>query len=471
MKFAQAIQTPSATTTTNGMVALEHTGHALVDLFFSIGASRNDMLGLQQKFAVALAEDKGIATKMLFWARDVRAGAGERDVFRNLLIALEQHDVDAVVANIDNIPFYGRWDDGWCLQTPKAKDAWMQLIKDTLFNQTDGFKLCAKWQPRKGPNAVALRKFMGLSPKAYRKLLVNSTDVVETKMCSQDWNNINYSHVPSVAAKRYQKAFNNHDPAGYSKYRDALASFDGSAKINASAIFPHDVVVGIRRGDQAVGQAQWDALPNYLGDNYILPVVDTSGSMSGATAGNSSVTCMDVALSLGLYIANKQEGAFHKVFCTFSCKPELQVLKSVAIADQMKEMKSASWGMNTNLEATFDLILKKATENKVPPEEMPKYIVILSDMQFDSCVKEPSDSAMSMIHRTYSLAGYEVPNVVFWNLNNRHNAPTKFTEAGTALISGFSPSILKSVLSCESLRPDDVMFNTLNDERYNRVVI
>lgn len=466
--FANAIQTPSMTTTENGMPALEHTGHTLTNLFFNIGSARNDRDSITKQFAKAFGEDPIIATKIMFWCRDIRSGAGERQTFRTLLQTLESMSWQTVVKNIHLIPKFGRWDDGWCLQTKPCKEAWMSLIAKTLRNQTEGYQLCAKWQDRKGPNAVALRNWMNLSPKFYRKMLVNDTRVVETNMCAQNWTNIQYNHVPSIAAKQYMAAFMKHDAAGYSAYKTSLTK--GEAKINASAIFPHDVIQGMKFGNKEVAQAQWNALPNYLGDDYILPVVDVSGSMD-CPAGESKVTCLDVALSLGLYIANKQQGAFHNVFCTFSEKPELIVLKNDTLYGQMHEMNSSNWGMNTNLEAVFKLVLEKATTNNVSQNQMPKIIMIMSDMQFDQCINEPNDTAFQMIQRMYSETGYQMPKVVFWNLDAKGNAPVSFKENGTALISGFSPAIMKPLLKCESITPWDVMCETINSERYNEVSV
>lgn len=466
--FAQAVAMPQVTQTTNGMVALTHTGSELTDLFFNIGSSRNNQDTAKMQFARAFGANPLLATKILFWTRDVREGAGERQTFRNLLVELEQMRPDVVVKNIALIPHFGRWDDLLALKSFAGRTAAFKLIAETLRNQRDGYQLCAKWMPRKGADAVALRNSMNLSPKAYRKLLVHSTNVVETAMCAGDWSKINYEHVPSIAAKQYQQAFGKHDPQGYATYKTKLVS--GEAKINASAIFPHDVIQGIRRGDAVVAQAQWDSLPNYLGDSMILPMVDVSGSMC-CPAGGSSVTCLDVAVALGLYVANKQQGAFHKAFLTFSAHPTLQYLQGNDIVSQLNEMDHAAWDMNTNVEKAFHLILNTATKGNVPQTEMPKYILILSDMQFDQCAQEPNDSAMSMIRRMYSDAGYEVPKVIFWNLNASGNAPVEFKEGGTALISGFSPAVMKSVLKAENFTPWDVMCQTINSPRYDCVEI
>jgi hypothetical protein len=339
-------------------------------------------------------------------------------------------------------------------------------------------QICAKWLPRenssKGDVAKELMSFMRLSPRAYRKLLANMSNTVEQKMCAQDWSNIEYSHVPSVAAARYQQAFGRHDETGYAKYKEKLKT--GEAKINASVIFPHDVVRSVYSGDVEVANAQWNALPNYVGDRKILPVSDVSGSMS-CKAGNSKTTCMDVSIALGLYLASKNTGAFKDVICTFSEQPELMTVEG-DLATKVAQLGNANWGGSTNLEATFQLILKKAVEHNVPQIDMPELVVILSDMQFnDACNSYGSvynPTAIEMIRSQYADAGYVMPGLVMWNLNGAYgNAPSTSTENGIVMVSGFSPMIMKAVLACDfdSITPEAMMLSVLESERYAAVQV
>lgn len=463
--FKQAVA-QGATTTTNGMPALESTGSELVDLFFTIGAARNmNGFQLQDKFDQAFKVDPLNTMKILFWARDVRGGAGERQTFRNIVSYLHQTDPGLVERNLHNIPLFGRWDDVLCLQ---RNDTVRSFIANTLLAQKDGYQLCAKWMPRQGHFAMEMAKFMKVSHKNWRKLLVHSSNTVEQRMCAQDWTGINYSHVPSIAAKMYQKAFGLHDAAGYAKYKEQLAT--GEAKINAGAIFPHDVIRGIRNGDEVVGQAQWDALPNYMGENSALAMIDTSGSMGCQIGGNESLRCIDVALALGLYVAEKQTGAFKDTYLTFSAKPKLANLVGSTVKEKLDSMDMDDWNGNTDIEAAFDKILQVAVMHKVPAIEMPQFLIIMSDMQFDYCCKDPSATALEYCRARFTNAGYDMPKVVFWNLNAHDNKPCSFSEQGTALISGFSPAIMKAVLAAKSLTPYDLMMDTLNNERYNGVV-
>lgn len=458
--FVNAVATvPVETRTDNGMKTFTSSKSALVDLFFAIGASRGK--DVSREFAQALMEDSTLAMRMLAWARDVRGGAGEREVVRKILLSLEKNYPDQLNRILPHLAEFGRWDDLLIFQTQEFKEKAYVLIGNAL-RERNG--LCAKWMPRQGPVAVEIRNFFGMSPKFYRKSLVELTNVVETQMCANTWPEINYSHVPSVAAARYQKAFKKHDPAGYEAYKAKLST--GEAKVNAAAVYPYDVIKSRKHGgDDQVILAQWDALPNYIGDQLVLPVCDVSGSMSVPVGGNANLTCMDVCVSLGLYLADKNTGPFKDMFLTFSTKSKLQVLKGTLI-DKLNQLQSANWDMSTNLHAAFEEILNYAVKGSVRAEDMPRYVLIMSDMQFNQCTKH-DDSAMQMIERKYAEAGYTVPNIVFWNLNAKAGqVPVAHDKKGVALVSGFSPAIMKSILSAESLDPVNVMLATINSPRY-----
>lgn len=343
-----------------------------------------------------------------------------------------------------------------------AKQQLKQKLNESLLvGQT-----AAKWLPRekssKSSIAQEIRDFFGMSPRQYRKQVAELTKVVEQQMCFGEWNEINFSHVPSLAAARYQKAFGRNAPVAYNAYKEALKT--GAAKVNAGAVYPHDVIRSIKLGDAAVAAAQWGALPNYMSGANVLPMVDVSGSMNCAVGRNPNLQCIDISVALGLYCADKNRGAFKDMFLTFSEKTKLEVLRG-DILSKYAQMNASDWGMSTNLHGAFDQVLRVATTQKVPAEDMPKYILILSDMQFDHCTKH-DDSAMAMIERKYEAAGYAMPKIVFWNLNSNDNVPVAFNKHGVALISGFSPAIMKSVLAAAEFTPRSIMLDTINVPRY-----
>ena len=475
--FANAVKNQEARTA-NGMKALKSTASNCVDLFFKIGASRGK--NIVPQFTAAYVENMNAALRIAQWARDVRGGAGERQLFRDILMYLDKHDPDAAVALIRKAPELGRWDDLLLPFTSNVvKDFAYAMIRDAL---NSGNGLCAKWMPRKGEQAAELRSYLGWTPKYYRKRLVELTNVVETAMCSGQWDNINFNHVPSVASSRYKKAFSRHTEK-YKEWAAKLVSTDPkvkeTVKVNAGAVYPYDVLKGVlsygynnnfdkANLDHVV--AQWDALPNYVGDASILALVDVSGSMTcraGGYESKSLVTCLDVAVSLGLYLADKNKGKFKDTFLTFSSNPELLHLKG-NIVQKAEQMARSSWAGSTDLHAAMKRILDVAVKGKVPQEEMPQMLLILSDMQFNHCARH-DDSAMQMIKRKYEEAGYTAPQIVFWNLNAADNVPVKMDTSGVALVSGFSPSIVKAVLSADmdQFTPEGIMMKTIMNPRYD----
>ena len=464
--FVNAVANQEARTK-NGMKARKSTAKATVDLFYNIGASRGK--NITGDFTAAYVENADVALRIAQWARDVRGGAGERQLFRDILVHLEKRDPDAALALLKKVPEVGRWDDIFVFSTPTLKSAAYTMLGDALRAKNG---LAAKWTPRKGQVAAEIRAFFGMTPKQYRKSLVALTKVVETQMCAGDWDNINFSHVPSVAARQYKKAFNRHTPA-FAEYVAKLVAGDKTVKVSASAIYPHDVLKGIAHSYTKLDKtetdhviAQWDALPNYVGDASILPLVDVSGSMTTSVPG-STVRCLDVAVGLGLYLADKNKGAFKDTFLTFSSKPQLVTLKG-NIVQKVEQMSTSNWEMSTNLHAAMDKILSVAVKGNVPASDMPAMLLILSDMQFNQCARY-DDSAMEMIERKYAEAGYTVPQIVFWNLNSSGNAPVKADKTGAALVSGFSPSIMTALLSADmdQFTPEGIMLKTVMVPRYD----
>jgi hypothetical protein len=463
MKFVDALRQEDMLTE-NGMATNSSSLNACVDLFFNIGAMRGqDKQRLIATFSKAFNEDPKRAMKLLFWARDVRGGAGERQVFKDIIAYLaENHDL-ALKPNLHLIAEYGRFDDLLVLMGTYMETQALQIIADAIKAENG---LCAKWMPRKGPNAEKLRNFMKMSPKQYRKTLVNLTSVVETKMCAKEFDSIEYSKVPSVAMARYTKAFGKNDNEGFNAYIESLKK--GETKINAGAVYPYDILKTMNRGSKELANEQWKSLPDFLTDSKerVLPVCDVSGSMSTAVSGET--TAMDVCISLGLYISERNVGPFKDAFVTFSSRPQLQYLTGDLIS-RYRQLQSADWGMSTDLEATFQMVLNQAIKHKVPAHEMPTAILIMSDMEFNQAV-DSRHRAIDMIRSNYEKAGYEMPKVIFWNLCSRHNNfPVQAGENNTALISGFSPSILKSVLAGEVMNPVNIMLKALNVERYAMV--
>lgn len=450
------------TVTENGMVTNISSTSALVDLFFTMGAGRKlEEVTLVNLFSKSWEEDPEMTLRAMFYNRDVRGGQGERRSFRIFFSWLCKNHPMIASKFAFLVPTYGRWDDTFVAFGTEVEKEVVTLIYRAL---KGGDKLCAKWMPRenKKNHAIALKlmEYFDLTPRQYRKLLAGNTQVVESLMCKKMWGEINYSHVPSVASNKYRKAFYRNDAERYAQYVEDVKS--GKAKINASAIFPHDIVnkvlyTNISKVEQDSIDAQWKALPNFVPEGKsFIPVCDVSGSMMGEP--------LLVCISLGIYLAERNISVFKDMFFTFSQSPSLVELKGKSLSEKVRNLNGSDWGYNTNLELLFSTLLYRAVGAGLKQSDMPQYLLIMSDMQFDQAVKS-DQRAIDMIRAEYKRNGYEVPGVVFWNLRASSGVPVTVNDSGVALVSGFSPSIMKTVLSGE-LSPLAVVYRTLNQERY-----
>jgi len=481
-----AMQTENSLTE-NGMTTNSSSLNDCVNLFFQIGAMRGkDKQVLINTFVKAYNENALTAMRLLFWARDVRGGAGERQIFRDIVQYLANTQTKSLSKNLSLFSEYGRWDDLLVLIGTKLENEALGVIKKGLEDKNG---LCAKWMPRpnvgnreKKRQASAIRKYLGLTPKEYRKALSELSNTVEQLMCSKNWGAIEYSKLPSKAMSDYMKAFSKNDLERFQAYLEAVKS--GDVKINAGAVYPYDITKNMKHGSSDGANVQWNALPNYMTGNTerLLPVVDVSGSMDCSAGGSESVTCMDVSISLGLYISERNVGQFKDAFVTFSSDPQLQIL-SGSLSERYNQLANAEWGMSTNIQAVFELILNQGKKHNVPESEMPTMILILSDMEFNSATNSNNGwgesrkhnwgpTAQQMIEAMYSDAGYTMPKIVYWNLNARNNNfPVQFDESGTALVSGFSPALLTNLLSGKDLSPVSMMNQVVNSARYEAVAI
>lgn len=416
-----------------------------------------------QMFEAARNENKELAYKILFWARDTRGGAGEKRFFQVVgkhLSATYPNEWDQLAIHI---PEYGYWKDIFKIESPNENNLnWLM----TQLNENPNANLLAKWFPRSGPWFTAMHKYLGVQPKLFRHKLVTMTNVVETAMCNKEYDLIDYSKVPSVAMNMYRNAFEKRDQARFTSYIQHV--LDGSVKINASVLFPHMLYQAICEGqNEAAVQAQWEALPNYMegSKERILPLCDVSGSMEGLP--------MDVSVALGLYIAERNEGIFKDAFMTFSTTPTMEYIQGATLAQKLRMISHAHWDRTTNLQATFSLLLDKAVKHSLPSDEMPTKILVISDMEFDKCEGRYGDSTnFEAIAEQYAAAGYERPELIFWNVNGRAgNVPASCNTPGVGLVSGFSPAILTAILSGQGFTPADLMMRAVGSERYARIII
>jgi len=476
--------------TTNGAESYASTLDAVLDFFSKSGALRGQDTELVNYFMKAYFQDETLALKALFYMRDIRGGQGERRNFRILVKKLANEYPESIKRNIHLFSEYGRWDDLFSLfGTDLEKDVLelihIQLDTDIInMNKKENISMLAKWMKSINTSSSESRKiaritatYLEMSPRTYRRILSKLRaylKIVEVRMSANKWDRLDYSKVPSQASRIYKNAFVKHDEERYNNFIENVAS--GKETINAGTLYPYDIVRDVAHSDNnKTLDVLWNALPNYAdkAENSIC-VIDVSGSM---TMGLASVAPIDVAMSLGIYLAERIDGYFKNHFITFSAKPQIQTLVGNTISEKVKYLREADWGRNTDLLATFDLLLKTAIDNKVPKEELPTRLYIISDMQFDEACEGydyeagcyNSTTNFKAIDKMYADAGYKRPELVFWDVNAQADNPVTKNEEGTYLVSGCSPSILKYAIDCEAKTPVEFMKEVLNSERYKDI--
>lgn len=445
----------NTTLTENGCITNKSSLDPCVDMFFKMVQYRNE--DISSDLSEALSDDARTALQVVFWGRDCRGGAGERNAFRKALKFLSEQHPEYVTKNIDLVPKYGRWDDLFVLLGSGCEKVALETYANAL---REGNGLAAKWVPRRKAGFYKLAKTLGLTESKFRKMIVKLSKTVEQDMCAQRWESIKYSAVPSVAMSRYGKAFGRHDGTRFVEFIERVK--EGKDKINAGAVFPHDIIRGLYMGNKSA-DVQWNALPDLFDGvpRNILPVVDVSGSMCTSVSG--SIQAIDISIGLGMYCAERNVGQFQNKLVTFSNNPTfIDIAGCTTLASKFDKVRRADWGMNTNIEKVFDMILKTAVKCSLKNEDLPEVILIISDMQFDTCTSL-EDSAFNRIKKGYETVGYPMPKVVFWNVNGRgSNVPVLRNEGNTALISGYSPQILKGILTGDITDPYKVMINTVS---------
>ena len=482
--------------TENGAVGFRTTGKKLLDLNFSVaslrGASEQTIIN---KFMDAYWEDPVMAIKWLFYSRDCREGLGERRLFRILVKHLAQEKPEVIKAVLKFTSEYGRYDDMWRLLDTDLKNdvisiVYAQLGEDTVnMRNNKSISLLCKWLPSENASskdtkryATAIRKGLDMTSRGYRKMLSQMRkyiDVVECKMSAKEWSGINYEAVPSRANLIYNNAFLRNDEERRRAYLGALEK--GEAKINASVLFPHDIVHKYTAGSwysrlgnyDAALEGMWKALPDTVkGNGNTLVVADGSGSMTCNVGGQTGVTALDVANALAIYFAERASGEFKDKYITFSHRPQLVDFSNAkSLRDKIQIALRHNEVADTNIEATFDLILQTAVNNHMAQEDMPNNVLIISDMEFNSAVgwHRPNETLFATIAKKYAAYGYKLPRLIFWNVNSRTGTvPVKENDLGVALVSGFSVNVVKMVMS-NKLDPYECLLDVLNVERYQAI--
>lgn len=488
MNFAEAAKTSAAfTRTENGAVALNTTGDARLDFFGTVGSLRTaEKERITRLFAEAWKADPLFATKIVFYARDVRGGLGERQTFRTLLQYMAEYHPEALRANMDLIGVYGRYDDMYCLiGTPLEDEMWAAMKKQFEEDRQNlqvgnAVSLLAKWIKTADASSKNTRKLgiltarkLGYSVYDFKRLvraMRKRIGVVEALMSAGRWEEIRYSAVPSRAMMIYRNAFLRHDEERFGEFIQKAAA--GKETVHSAALYPYDIVEKVmhmnwdecRVTEDAALEAQWRQLPDYVkaGTNALV-IADTSGSMYGRPIATS--------VGLAVYFAERNTGAYHNMFMSFSGTSRIQTLKGETLAQKIEGIDMNDWQRNTNLRAAFEKILKIAEENHVPCEDMPKSLIVISDMEIDYCGDQDWTFYEKMAQR-FRDDGYRIPNIVFWNVASRHDVfHADRTRKGVQLVSGQSAAVFHQVMECVGLGSVEAMEKIINSERYAAIAV
>lgn len=471
------------TRTEKGGLTYASSGNPHLDFLFHAGTSRSDYAVEHAKslFALSFADNPLTALRVLFFVRSVRKGLGERRVFREIINSISKGDygsnaIFGLQKNLAAIAEHGRFDDYDYIIVGPEKDLSRQAAQFWLSQIEQGNRLAAKWSPREtnskrryvysrlvGEIRDALLRHKNRSyvndsvvRRVYRKAIANTSDTVEQKMSSNDWQKIEYGHVPAVAVRKYRKAFERHDSIGWRDYLLKLQT--GKAKVNVGSV-PGDLVRGYLKPhpdpkDPLIEQ-QWQTMIAKLGiPGGILPMIDTSGSMFWTRM--AGYLPIEHAVGVGLAITNSQPEPWKGMALTFSGNSKLEYTNpSLSLYEQVNRIKNLNWGGTTNIQSGFEAILKHALRHNVQPEDMPQYLVIMSDMEFDQANRYQGTSYQAA-EALYKQHGYELPVVIFWNLaastggQGRGNVPVMADDARTVLISGFSVNALNYIFNLDN---------------------
>jgi hypothetical protein len=501
--FLQNLQRgTNLTTTENGAVTNASSLNAVVDFFGLAGAMRNTPEKAAELFENAYHEDPLTAIRTLFYLRDIRGGQGERDVFRHGLARLRHIDQRTFDQIVEHVPEYGRWDDLFSrgVIDPRV----MTMVKQQLFgdqaSRLNGkpVSLLAKWLPSENATsketkaqAKFIRTQLGFTPRVYRIILSQlraQIRLLEQDMSRNNWNEIDYGKLPGQAHRRHVKAFQRHTPDRYQSYLDSVQK--GEAKINVSNVYPYEIYNMVTKREFEYANVAWENLPDYTTGENALVMADVSGSMSRPYQPNNPIA---VSVSLALYFAERNKGAFKDYFMTFSAQPQLVKVTGSNLAERMAHISHAHWEQNTNLLAAFRAILQAA---KTDPENTPKVLYVISDMEFDQAqpmrgqykivqspvwphsvrqvfVQDPAtsqDTLFEIAKAEFSAAGLTLPHVVFWNVQARNmQTPAVANDGNVTLVSGLSPTVFG--MAVQGKTPLELVYEVVNSERYGRIVI
>lgn len=494
------------TVTWNGSPAFKSTKSAVLDLFaLGPNARAMDATRLNDMIRDAMYENEELAIRAIFYAADVRGGQGSRDVMRAAIKFLVERYPAQARELIALIPEYTRWDMVYeFVGTPLERDAFAVLkaeVKDAIKNKRNS--LVFKWLKSVNTSSEESNKLgrmtakaFGMNERDYRKMLSQyraELGVVEVEMSADQWNEIDFSKLPSRAGFLYKEAFKRHTPEKYDSFVHAVvaSAMDETApkvKMNMDVVYPHEIVSKYRQSGSTGGrgwgggegmqitktdmalEAMWKSLPNYMENKPFncLVMADISGSMFSPLDRKTNTQCIDMSVALAIYMAEHTQGAFRNHYITFTNSPRLVELNDkMTLREKINLVYRTDVGYDTNIDAAFKMILDTAKRNRLSQVDMPDSILLVSDMQFN-CGSIPQPNFKTW-KQAFEAAGYKLPQIVFWQVTAPENVPVTADELGAALVGGASATSIRFVLTQELITPYEAMLRVITRERYDAV--
>lgn len=479
--FKSAALNTANTFTANGAISNKNIDDARVDLFYKTcrGLSEEDLHELMDN---SWKKDPLDTLKLMAYTRDIRGGKGERDIFKMMLVWLAKQDQGNLLLNLEQFIDYGRYDDVVVLVETKLSDEIIELFRNVLVSDLDKMErgesvsLLAKWFPSENKKldkrykiynklAKKMKKTNRELRKQYITPLREYICIVETLLCNKDYEKIDFSKLPSYAMKKYNKLFTNNDKIKdlFSKYKESLQR--GETKINAGILFPHEIVGKYLGGSEydVILEKQWEEVTKNIKLDNCLVLSDVSGSMSGIP--------MQVSIALGILVSsNIKNEAFKNLVLTFETQSKFHHITGQTLHDKVKSLENASWGGSTDLVNAMKQIIQVAVNNNIKSEDMPKNLLIISDMQFNQADSNYYTNHVS-IKKMFSDLGYQTPNLIYWNVNGSFSdvPSSSASEKGVSLVSGFSKSVLSCIMQGDIPTPYTTMRFAIDNERYSKL--
>lgn len=421
---------------------------------------------------------------------------GERRFFRVCFKWLAKEYPELAFRNLDLVSEYGRWDDLYCVENTELEDDAFEIIqcqlnkdlKSLIESPKEAVSLLAKWLKSENASSAETKRLanktriaLGYSPSKYRKILSalrTRINIVEKLMSEGKWEEIEYAKLPSKAGLIYRNAFARRDAERYAEFINSKET-----KVNAATLYPYDIVKQVTNSisywndnldltdiERETLNKYWKNQINYFNDKpcKMMCIVDTSGSMTSSY--RTSVKPIDVAISLGMYCAERIGEPFKNYFISFSSRPQLIAVEGIDFCDKVKRIYQQNLCENTNLKAVFDMLLNMYKRGNINPEDMPEQLVVISDMEIDcgSYWRDDNErkTEMELIRRQWENAGLKMPKLVYWNCSARSDLILDSGENVT-FVSGCSSVIFEALLQGKSSK--DLMLDKLNSERYAEV--